>query len=310
MKLRTSSKRASAAQQDKDGEQQQAKRNSGGGGSSLQSGQQQQHRQATRQTRQQANQCQQQQVAPAASKSRSTSQAAAGEDCSSSNSNKRLKSAAASSDSCHSSPAPSSSSGSSSSTETHSFVGSASALLFNSMSPGLQSAIIGGIEIDSADKQRQQQLLLADVDRQRCTSMSPTSGGRAAPAAPSEYANSTASNQSMSSANFRLELELESVGGDGGDGGCGGGQSSSVAGSEVGGNRRRKSMLNARDRNLRRLESNERERMRMHSLNDAFQALREVIPHVRMERKLSKIETLTLGKFISSSRKTTNFAAD
>lgn len=34
----------------------------------------------------------------------------------------------------------------------------------------------------------------------------------------------------------------------------------------------------------------------MHSLNDAFQALREVIPHVAMERKLSKIETLTLAK--------------
>jgi hypothetical protein len=52
----------------------------------------------------------------------------------------------------------------------------------------------------------------------------------------------------------------------------------------------------ARTRNIRRLESNERERMRMHSLNDAFQALREVIPHVRLERKLSKIETLTLAK--------------
>lgn len=60
--------------------------------------------------------------------------------------------------------------------------------------------------------------------------------------------------------------------------------------------RRRKSALNARERNLRRLESNERERMRMHSLNDAFQALREVVPHVRLERKLSKIETLTLAK--------------
>ena len=34
----------------------------------------------------------------------------------------------------------------------------------------------------------------------------------------------------------------------------------------------------------------------MHSLNDAFQGLREVIPHVRLERKLSKIETLTLAK--------------
>lgn len=36
-------------------------------------------------------------------------------------------------------------------------------------------------------------------------------------------------------------------------------------------NRRRKGALNAKERNLRRLESNERERMRMHSLNDAFQ---------------------------------------
>ena len=34
----------------------------------------------------------------------------------------------------------------------------------------------------------------------------------------------------------------------------------------------------------------------MHSLNDAFQGLREVVPHVRLERKLSKIETLTLAK--------------
>ncbi|XP_023411730.2 class A basic helix-loop-helix protein 15 [Loxodonta africana] len=46
----------------------------------------------------------------------------------------------------------------------------------------------------------------------------------------------------------------------------------------------------------RRLESNERERQRMHKLNNAFQALREVIPHVRADKKLSKIETLTLAK--------------
>lgn len=59
--------------------------------------------------------------------------------------------------------------------------------------------------------------------------------------------------------------------------------------------RRRKSM-SARERNVRRLESNERERMRMHSLNDAFQELREVIPHVKLDRKISKIETLTLAK--------------
>ncbi|XP_062999380.1 class A basic helix-loop-helix protein 15 [Elgaria multicarinata webbii] len=52
----------------------------------------------------------------------------------------------------------------------------------------------------------------------------------------------------------------------------------------------------SRDRRLRRLESNERERQRMHKLNNAFQALREVIPHVRAENKLSKIETLTLAK--------------
>ncbi|XP_040845950.1 class A basic helix-loop-helix protein 15 [Ochotona curzoniae] len=46
----------------------------------------------------------------------------------------------------------------------------------------------------------------------------------------------------------------------------------------------------------RRLESNERERQRMHKLNNAFQALREAIPHVRAGKKLSKIETLTLAK--------------
>lgn len=72
--------------------------------------------------------------------------------------------------------------------------------------------------------------------------------------------------------------------------------SSSVTSTSSSGNRRKRNSLSARERNLRRLESNERERMRMHSLNDAFQALREVIPHVTMERKLSKIETLTLAK--------------
>lgn len=69
-----------------------------------------------------------------------------------------------------------------------------------------------------------------------------------------------------------------------------------AAAAAVANGRRRRTTLSARERNLRRLESNERERMRMHSLNDAFQALREVIPHVSMERKLSKIETLTLAK--------------
>ena len=59
---------------------------------------------------------------------------------------------------------------------------------------------------------------------------------------------------------------------------------------------RRRKGVSARERNIRRLESNERERQRMHSLNDAFQGLREVIPHVNLDRKLSKIETLTLAK--------------
>ncbi|KAM9372657.1 class A basic helix-loop-helix protein 15 [Phaethornis superciliosus] len=59
---------------------------------------------------------------------------------------------------------------------------------------------------------------------------------------------------------------------------------------------RTKGSWSNKDRHLRRLESNERERQRMHKLNNAFQALREVIPHVRAENKLSKIETLTLAK--------------
>ncbi|KAK7601439.1 hypothetical protein V9T40_008880 [Parthenolecanium corni] len=66
--------------------------------------------------------------------------------------------------------------------------------------------------------------------------------------------------------------------------------------SHLGPHRRRKLGITSKERNLRRLESNERERMRMHSLNDAFEQLREVIPHVKKERKLSKIETLTLAK--------------
>lgn len=60
--------------------------------------------------------------------------------------------------------------------------------------------------------------------------------------------------------------------------------------------RRKKPCLSARERNVRRIESNERERLRMHGLNEAFQGLREVIPHVHQSRKLSKIETLSLAK--------------
>ncbi|XP_075151513.1 basic helix-loop-helix family member dimmed [Haematobia irritans] len=91
----------------------------------------------------------------------------------------------------------------------------------------------------------------------------------------------------------------DTSGGGGSSNGGGSGARPSSSGRNSSGanpNRRRKGTLNAKERNLRRLESNERERMRMHSLNDAFQSLREVIPHVEMERRLSKIETLTLAK--------------
>ncbi|KAL4624567.1 class A basic helix-loop-helix protein 15 [Arapaima gigas] len=67
-------------------------------------------------------------------------------------------------------------------------------------------------------------------------------------------------------------------------------------GVSMAGTSRRRQCGNAKERNVRRLESNERERQRMHKLNNAFQALREAIPHVRTDKKLSKIETLTLAK--------------
>jgi len=54
-----------------------------------------------------------------------------------------------------------------------------------------------------------------------------------------------------------------------------------------------------RERALRRLASNERERQRMHALNDAFDGLRDVIPlldRTGAGRRPSKIETLTLAK--------------
>ncbi|KAM9304888.1 class A basic helix-loop-helix protein 15 [Gastrophryne carolinensis] len=65
---------------------------------------------------------------------------------------------------------------------------------------------------------------------------------------------------------------------------------------ESGKSSRRRQASQGKEHSIRRLESNERERQRMHKLNNAFQALREVIPHVRAEKKLSKIETLTLAK--------------
>lgn len=69
------------------------------------------------------------------------------------------------------------------------------------------------------------------------------------------------------------------------------------AGGSGGGRRRsRQHGSSNKERSVRRLESNERERQRMHKLNNAFQALREAIPHVKTDKKLSKIETLTLAK--------------
>ncbi|KAM5228899.1 class A basic helix-loop-helix protein 15 [Ctenodactylus gundi] len=73
--------------------------------------------------------------------------------------------------------------------------------------------------------------------------------------------------------------------------------SRAAAGTRAEGGRRRPGPGGRRESSAqRRLESNERERQRMHKLNNAFQALREVIPHVRADKKLSKIETLTLAK--------------
>ncbi|XP_062330525.1 class A basic helix-loop-helix protein 15 [Osmerus eperlanus] len=75
----------------------------------------------------------------------------------------------------------------------------------------------------------------------------------------------------------------------GGGGGGGGGTS-------MASHRHRRQHASKKEGNVRRLESNERERQRMHKLNNAFQALREAIPHVKMDKKLSKIETLTLAQ--------------
>ena len=46
----------------------------------------------------------------------------------------------------------------------------------------------------------------------------------------------------------------------------------------------------------RRLAANARERRRMNSLNDAFERLREVVPALGSDRKLSKFETLQMAQ--------------
>jgi hypothetical protein len=49
-------------------------------------------------------------------------------------------------------------------------------------------------------------------------------------------------------------------------------------------------------RKKRRLAANARERRRMNSLNDAFDRLREVVPSLGNDRKLSKFETLQMAQ--------------
>jgi hypothetical protein len=46
----------------------------------------------------------------------------------------------------------------------------------------------------------------------------------------------------------------------------------------------------------RRLAANARERRRMNSLNDAFDRLRDVVPSLGNDRKLSKFETLQMAQ--------------
>ena len=46
----------------------------------------------------------------------------------------------------------------------------------------------------------------------------------------------------------------------------------------------------------RRNMANARERRRMNGLNDAFDRLREVVPNVNSEQKMSKIETLLVAQ--------------
>jgi hypothetical protein len=53
--------------------------------------------------------------------------------------------------------------------------------------------------------------------------------------------------------------------------------------------------LNVEQRKLKRIQANKRERKRMHTVNDAFDDLRDLVPTYPSNRKLSKIETLRLA---------------
>ncbi|XP_076368388.1 uncharacterized protein LOC143255892 [Tachypleus tridentatus] len=68
--------------------------------------------------------------------------------------------------------------------------------------------------------------------------------------------------------------------------------------SGVDASRRRRSLVQPPPaiRHKRRLAANARERRRMHSLNVAFDRLREVVPSIGDDRKLSKYETLQMAQ--------------
>lgn len=54
-------------------------------------------------------------------------------------------------------------------------------------------------------------------------------------------------------------------------------------------------MLTVDQKRMRRMQANKRERKRMHTVNSAFDDLRELVPTYPSNRKLSKIETLRLA---------------
>lgn len=85
--------------------------------------------------------------------------------------------------------------------------------------------------------------------------------------------------------------------------GCGGTTTTRTSrGRSATNSRRRKGQLNAKERNLRRLESNERERMRMHSLNDAYEVRTPGIWQLKLITQLIGLIIIIddLTKFLTS----------
>ncbi|KAG7173699.1 heart- and neural crest derivatives-expressed protein 1-like [Homarus americanus] len=60
--------------------------------------------------------------------------------------------------------------------------------------------------------------------------------------------------------------------------------------------RRQPKFVNGEVKKKRRIQANARERRRMNGLNDAFERLREVVPALGNDRKLSKFETLQMAQ--------------